>query len=186
MPFYEKTIGSEQIYEGKVVNLRRDIVELCDGKQALREVVEHPGGVVILPVDDKQNVYAVRQFRYPFMKEMLEAPAGKLECGENPYDCAVRELKEETGLTADRIIGLGSICTSPGFCEEVLHLFLATGLHEGLSQPDEGEFLSVEKWPLDELVDQIMAGIICDAKTIAAVFKARECLKNEPGGIICE
>jgi ADP-ribose pyrophosphatase len=83
-------------------------------------------------------------------------------------------------------MGLGPSAHRPGFARRFYTLFLATGLHEGLSQPDEGEFLSVEKWPLDELVDQIMAGIICDAKTIAAVFKARECLKNEPGGIICE
>ncbi|NLO47694.1 MAG: NUDIX hydrolase [Clostridiales bacterium] len=185
MAFFEKTIDTKRVYEGKIVNIRTDTVELCDGKHALREVVEHPGGVVILPVDEALNVYTVRQFRYPFMKEMLEAPAGKLERGENPYDCAVRELEEETGLTAEKMIGLGQIFTSPGFCEEVLHLFLATGLHEGKPRPDEGEFLSVEKCPLDTLIEQIMAGTICDAKTIAAVFKAKEYLKNKTGGYFC-
>jgi ADP-ribose pyrophosphatase len=185
MEFFEKTVDRNRIYEGKIINLRKDTAELCDGKLVLREVVEHPGGVVILPVDEQANVYLVRQFRYPFSKELLEAPAGKLEHGEAPRDCAIRELKEETGLSADRITPLGALYTSPGFCEEVLYLYLATGLREGALCPDGGEFLSVEKQPLNALVELIMAGTVRDAKTIAAAFKAREFLRTEKGANFC-
>lgn len=179
MAFYEKPVSRNTLYEGIIVNVRRDIAELCNGKQVCREVVEHPGGVVILPVDDKGNAYMVRQFRYPFMKELLEAPAGKLEKNEEPMSCAIRELKEETGFAAKSITELGMIYTSPGFCEEILYLFLATGLCEGDMCLDEDEFLNVEKWPMEALIEQIGQGLICDAKTIAALFKAREFLLKQ-------
>lgn len=179
MSFYEKPVSKKVLYEGIIVNVRKDVAELCNGKQVYREVVEHPGGVVILPVDDKKNAYMVRQFRYPFMKELLEAPAGKLEKNEKPLDCAIRELKEETGLTARSIVDMGAIYTSPGFCEEVLYLYLATGLCEGDMCLDEDEFLNVEKWPLDTLIEQVERGLICDAKTVAALFKAREFLLKQ-------
>ena len=119
----------------------------------------------------------VRQFRYPFGRMMLEAPAGKLEYGEDPLDCAVRELSEETGYSADQLIDLGAMCTSPGFSTEVLHIYLALGLHAGASHPDEGEFLNVEKIPLARLVDMVMANEIDDGKTIAAILKAERYLK---------
>ncbi len=116
-----------------------------------REVVEHPGGVGILPLDDNGVCYMVRQFRYPFSRQLLEIPAGKLEYGEDPLACAVRELGEETGFTADELIPLGKCLTSPGFSSEVLHLYLARGLHAGRAHLDEDEFLNVEKHPLAEL-----------------------------------
>ena len=176
MDCFEKKIDGELKYEGVIVNVRLDRAELCDGSVVRREVVEHPGGATILPVDDEGYCYCVRQFRYPFGKQMLEAPAGKLEYGENPKECAVRELSEETGFTADEIIYLGPDCSSPGFSTELLHIYMARGLHKGESHPDEGEFLNVEKHHIDELVDMIMSGEIDDGKTIIAVLKAKRIL----------
>ena len=143
-----------------------------------REVVEHPGGVAIIPVEEDGTVWCVRQFRYPIGREMLELPAGKLERGEDPFECAVRELSEETGLTADKYVNLGSFCTSPGFCTEVLHIYLALGLHRGDMHLDPGEFLNVEKYKLDELVRMVMACEIDDAKTIIGVLKAHKYLED--------
>lgn len=179
MDCFEKKIDGELKYEGVIVNVRLDRAELCDGSVVRREVVEHPGGATILPVDDDGYCYCVRQFRYPFGKLMLEAPAGKLEYGEDPKECAVRELSEETGFTADEIIYLGPDCSSPGFSTELLHIYMARGLHRGESHPDEGEFLSVEKHHIDELVDMVMSGEIDDGKTIIAVLKAKRILDAE-------
>lgn len=176
MDCFEKKIDGELKYKGVIVNVRLDRAELCDGSVVRREVVEHPGGATILPVDDEGYCYCVRQFRYPFGKQMLEAPAGKLEYGEDPKECAVRELSEETGFTADEIIYLGPDCSSPGFSTELLHIYMARGLHKGESHPDEGEFLNVEKHHIDELVDMIMSGEIDDGKTIIAVLKAKRIL----------
>ena len=178
MDFTEKRIDGEEKYKGVIVRVRLDRVELCDGKITRREVVEHPGGVCILPVDEAGNCTMVRQFRYPFGRVMLEAPAGKLEYGEDPLDCAVRELSEETGYAADELVDLGAMCTSPGFSTELLHLYLALGLHAGDSHPDEGEFLNTEEIPLSRLVEMVMANEIDDGKTIAAILKADRYLQN--------
>lgn len=176
MDFTEKRIDGEEKYAGVIVRVRLDQVELCNGKRSRREVVEHPGGVCILPVDEDGCCSMVRQFRYPFGRMLLEAPAGKQEYGEDPRDCAVRELSEETGFTADELIDMGAMCTSPGFSTELLHLYLALGLHSGKSHPDEGEFLNVEKIPLRRLVEMVMNNEIEDGKTIAAVLKAEKIL----------
>ena len=174
---YEKTIEQSTVYEGIIVNVRRDKAELVNGSIVGREVVEHPGGVTIIPVDTDETVWCVRQFRYPFGREMLEVPAGKLERGEDPRDCAVRELSEETGFSADELIYLGPCCTSPGFSTEVLHIYLARGLHSGKMHLDPDEFLNVEKYKLSELEAKVMSGEIDDAKTIIAVLKARKYLE---------
>ena len=175
MQHTEKTIDSTRIFEGRVVRLRRDTVELENGKQTFREVIDHPGGVSILALDQDQNVFFVRQFRYPFGELLLEIPAGKLDHGpgEDHYACGVRELREETGCTADEITYLGCIYPSPGFLTEVTHLYAARGLHAGEMQPDEGEFLELVRIPADELERRIAAGEIRDAKTVAAMYRAR-------------
>jgi len=175
----EKTLSSETLFEGIIVNLKRDQAKLCDGRVVKREVVEHPGGVTILPVDENENCYMVRQYRYPMGRVMLEAPAGKLEKGEEPLTCAVRELSEETGFTADELVDLGANCTSPGYSTEVLHIYLALGLHAGESHLDDGEFLNVETHPLDELVEMAMNNELDDAKTVIAVLKARRYLDEK-------
>ena len=179
MSCFERRIDSEEKYRGVLVNVRLDHAELCDGSIVKREVVEHPGGATILPIDDDGYCYCVRQFRYPYQKELLEAPAGKLEPGEDPMECAVRELSEETGFTADEIISLGEDYTSPGFSTETLHIYLARGLHTGKRHLDEGEFLSVEKHHIDELTKLVMDGKLADGKTVIAVLKAKRLLESE-------
>lgn len=176
---FEKKIDGEVPYKGIIVNVHMDRAELVNGDIVRREVVEHPGGVTIIPVEDDGTVWCVRQFRYPFGREMLEVPAGKLERGEKPLPAAVRELSEETGLEAGRWVDLGAVCTSPGFSTEVLHIYLALGLKRGEAHPDEDEFLNVEKHSLDALTGMVMSGEIDDAKTIIAVLKARRFLEAE-------
>lgn len=178
MEYLERPVGSVEKYKGIIVRVRLDDAELYTGKVVKREVVEHPGGVTILPVDEDGSCYMVRQFRYPFGRMMLEAPAGKLEYGEDHRECAVRELSEETGFTADELVYLGGCCTSPGFSTEVLHIYLAMGLHAGECHPDQDEFLNVEKIPLSQLSRMVMDGEIDDAKTIVAVLKAEKYLSG--------
>ena len=176
---FEKKIDGETLYKGIIVDVSMDHAELINGDIVRREVVHHPGGVTIIPVEEDGTVWCVRQFRYPMQREMLEVPAGKLEYGEKPLPAAERELSEETGLTAGRMVYLGECCTSPGFSTEVLHIYLALELRRGEAHPDEDEFLNVEKHSLETLTDMVMAGEIDDAKTIIAVLKARCYLEAE-------
>ena len=120
----------------------------------------------------------VRQFRYPIGRAMLEVPAGKLEKGEDPLEGAIRELREETGLTAEKLVYFGGTYPSPGFCDEQLHIYLALGLTHGEACPDEDEFLNLEVIDLDELVQMVMSGKLLDGKSINAIFMAREYLRN--------
>ena len=182
MGFFENQIETKTVYEGLIVNIRRDVAELQNGARAPREVVVHPGGVGIIPVTQDNKVLMVRQYRYPMEEELLEIPAGKLDGGESPYDCAVRELSEETGCTAGKLIDLGEIYPSPGFCRETLYLYLALDLQSGEMHLDEGEFLSVEAIGIDELVDMIMANGMPDAKSVIGVMKAK--LYLEQNGLI--
>lgn len=160
-------------------------MELAGGYVTHREVVVHPGAVAIAPVDDAGNLVLVRQYRYPVLEELVEVPAGKLEKGEDPLGTARRELAEETGLTADTMQPMAVFYTTPGFCDEKMHLFLATGLHPAATadiHPDADEVIQVDCVPLDEAVQMCADGRIRDAKTISAVFLARATLGlGQPG-----
>ena len=160
-------------YHGVVVNTRLDQARLPDGSLTLREVVEHPGGVAVLPLEKDGTVWCVRQFRYPFAETLLEVPAGKLEPGEDPETAARRELSEETGLEAGDLRYLGRHYCSPGYNSEILHIFLARDLKHGMAHPDRGEFLSVEKHTLSELTALALEGALPDTKTAIAVLKTR-------------
>ncbi len=179
MSFFEETLTSEYFYKGKIINLRRDTVRLSSGSEAVREVCEHHGAVSILPVLDSGEVVLVSQFRYPMKKELLEVPAGKLEIGEEPRSCAERELSEETGLSAKKIVELGCVYPSPGYLTEKIHLYLAIGAVEGEAHPDEGEELSVVRMKLSDAVAMCDRGEISDLKTIALIYRADRYLKGE-------
>ncbi len=176
MNLEEKTLSKNVIFEGRIITVHEDEVLLPNGNIASREVVEHPGGVAVVAVDEENNIYMVRQFRYPFQKVLLEIPAGKLNYGEDPFTCGVRELKEETGLTAETFDYLGSFMVSPGFCGEKIHIYLARGLSKGAMQLDPDEFLEVEKCPINELLAMIMDNKIEDAKTVIGVLKTLQLL----------
>ncbi len=179
MSYSEKTISSEIAYSGKILNLKVDKVELQNGRVTTREVVGHSGAVSVVALDGEGNIILVRQFRYPFSRELLEIPAGKLENGEDPLACAVRELGEETGYTASEFTYLGDFYPSAAYCEEIIHIYLARGLSAGSAHPDEGEFIDTVKMPLSELVDMIMDNSVHDAKTIIGVLKAIKFLDLE-------
>lgn len=169
MSYIEKTMKSDKVYEGKILNLRIDTVELPDKKYSKREIVEHPGAVCIVPMTESNEIYLVKQYRKAIDKEILEIPAGKIEIGEEPKDCAIRELKEETGLTADNYEYITEFYSSPGFCNEKMYLFIATDLEEGEATPDTDEYIDVEKYPLEKLLHMIEIGEINDSKTIIGV-----------------
>lgn len=173
MDLMERRIDGETVFEGKIVKLTVDRARLPDGGEAIREVVYHPGGVGILPLDEDGNVTLVRQFRYPIRKLLLEIPAGKLDGPEDHRDAAVRELSEETGFEARELTYLGSMLASPGFCDEELHMYLARGLTRKKQHLDEDEFLDLVVMPFDELVRQVMDGTIADGKTVGATLKTK-------------
>ncbi|MBS7369012.1 MAG: NUDIX hydrolase [Oscillospiraceae bacterium] len=182
MHLEEKTLSSEQKFDGRVVKLFVDKAELENGEVVSREVIRHPGGVCVLPLDEDNNVLFVEQFRYPHGRVLLEIPAGKLEYGEKHYDCGLRELKEETGCTCDRYDYLGSLIPTPAYCGEVIHMYLARGLHYGAQKLDDDEFLDVKKIPLEKAVEMIMNNEIADSKTQIAILKTKLLLEKESRG----
>ena len=169
---HEKAKTVQYVYKGNIINVRRDEVVFLDGQGSLREIVEHRGAVAVAAIDDDENIYLVRQFRYAFGEELLEIPAGKLEEGEtdDPLNAALRELREETGLTAEHISFCGVIYPSVGMLTEKIYIYTAHGLTKGECDPDEDEYLNVEVVPLKELDELIKKGEIRDAKTICACY----------------
>ena len=173
----EKILNSEYLYRGRVLKLRLDQVRLANNQVTAREIVEHRGAVVIVALDASKNVLLVRQYRSAAQREMLEIPAGTLEDGEDPALCAVRELKEETGYSAAQWEPLGYFFSSPGFCTEKMHLFLARQLTHGTASPEEDELISVVSMPLAQVVQAIEKGEIIDAKTILGILRVWNYLK---------
>lgn len=178
MKLSEQRKSTETIYTGKIIKLERDIAILEDGSEAVREVVRHPGGVGVVAMDDDGFIYMVRQFRYPFFETTLEIPAGKLDKGgEDTLEAGKRELREETGLTAQDFQYLGSFLATPGFCDEKLTLYFATGLTQGETDPDDDEFVECEKYKLDDLVSMIESGEIQDAKSVIGILMVKNIVK---------
>lgn len=183
MNLTEKQLSAEYRFKGRVINLRVDSVMLPNGKTSSREVVEHPGGVCVAALTEDDEIVFVRQYRYPYFEETLEIPAGKRdkEGDSDPLACGIRELKEETGITAEKYFPLGILYPTPGYCNEIIHIFGACELSYGDAAPDDGEFLNVVKMPLQKAAQMVMSGEIPDAKTQIAVLKLK--LMRENGEI---
>ncbi len=173
MDLTERTVEHSRVYEGIIVQVDIDKAELPNGRIAKREVVRHPGGVAVLPLNEDGTVTLVRQYRYPFSQVLTEIPAGKLDPNEEPVTGALRELREEIGAQVGELIDLGAIYPSPGFCQEVLYLYLARDLTYGEQQPDEDEFLELVRVPFAELLEQAMDGKLKDGKTVTAILKTQ-------------
>lgn len=171
MPHFEKTLSEKEVFNGRIIRVCHDEVLLENGQKAMREVVYHNGGVCILPLCENGDVLFVKQFRYPYKEEVLELPAGKLEKGEDPLESGKRELLEEVGAKAKEFISLGKLYPSPGYCGEIISMFLAEGLEFASQNLDEDEFLDVVRIPLAEAVQMVMENKIPDSKTQTAILK---------------
>lgn len=178
MELTEKTLSSKSVFDGRILHITLDEIELPDGKKSKREVVNHPGGVAVAALDDDNNLLFVRQFRYPYKEVVLELPAGKLEKGFTPLENGKRELYEETGAQGYSYISLGQLYPSPGYTSEIIHLYACRIKTQGNAKLDEGEFLNVEKIPLGKAVEMILNNQIPDAKTQVAVLKTAMLLKS--------
>lgn len=174
--FEEVTISSETIYEGRIIDVKKDQVRLPNGKNGTRELVKHPGAVGIIPITADDRLIVVEQYRKPLERSIVEIPAGKLEPGEEPVVTAVRELEEETGYGANDFTYLQTIATSPGFADEVIHLYIAKDLYkiEQPASPDEDEFVELMDISLEEAEEMMQDGRIYDAKTVIAVMWMRQ------------
>ena len=182
MELEEKTLDSRLMFDGVLLKLYRDEVEVASGGRSVREVVHHPGGAAVVALDGDGNVYLERQFRYPYRKVVTEIPAGKLEEGEDPFDAIRRELKEEIGAEAGRWDALGHIMPSVGYTDEMLYLYLARDLTFGETHWDKDEFLEPFKLPFAEALAQAADGRINDGKTVAALFRADQLMRGESNG----
>ena len=167
----EKTLSTSDIFNGKILHVIHDEVELEDGSRSMREVVRHPGGVCVAALDSEDNLLFVRQFRYPYSEVVLELPAGKLEKGSTPLENGKRELLEETGAVGFNYISLGQVYPSPGYTDEIIHLYACRVKEQSENRPDEGEFLNVEKIPLKKAAEMVLNNQVFDAKAQIAVLK---------------
>ena len=176
----EKQLSSENVYKGKLLDVYSDKIELPNGHTGTREYIKHVGAACVVPVDNDNNVIIEKQFRYPFGRVLTEIPAGKLDSKQEPHlEAALRELKEETGYCAENMIYLGEYYPTCAYSDEIIHMYLATGLTLGERNLDDDEFLGVEKMPLSLLVEEIMKGNIQDGKTQTAILKAYIYLNNK-------
>lgn len=170
MEFYEKTISEKVVHKANFMTYINVDVELPDGKIGNRDIIRHPGACAIIPFLDNERVILVKQFRKALEKTILEIPAGKLDAGEEPINCAIRELEEETGYIAGEVTYLGTIATAPGFCDELIHLYKATGLYKGEKKLDEDEFTEVNVFTIEEIKLMIKSAQIIDTKTISSIM----------------
>jgi len=176
----EIPVSSEPIYNGRILDVQRWQVTCPNGNPAMREIVVHKGAAAVVPVYEDGTTLLVRQHRVSVDRVTLEIPAGKLDSvGEDPLDCAVRELEEETGLKAERMTLLTSLLTTPGFCTEKIGIYLAQGLSQGDTHPGEDEFLGLVRIPLDDAIAMVMRGEIRDSKTICGLMMAREVIRTQ-------
>lgn len=173
--------ATRQIYKGRIVDLRIEDVRLPNGQAVALEVIHHPGASAIVAVDDRTEVALIRQFRHAVGGFIWEVPAGTLAPGETPEACAQRELREEAGLVAAQWTALGSIVTTPGFCDERIHLFLARVLSDAAQALDDDEVLTVSRVPLSRALTMVRSGEIEDAKSIAALYRAAAALGAPTG-----
>ncbi len=167
---HELVQTEETVWQGRIFDVNRLGVQLPDGRAAQRDVVRHPGAVAIVALTDDGRICLVRQYRAALGRVTVEVPAGKLDPGEDPLECAHRELLEETGMQAERMAFLTTIATGVGFCDELIHLYMATGLTFAASDPDADEFINVDLVPLPELIDAVLDGRIEDAKTVVGAL----------------
>lgn len=166
----EHPMTEDVAWTGRIFNVNRLQVELPDGRRALRDVVRHPGAVAIVALTEEGRICLVRQYRTALGRVTVEIPAGKLSAGEDPLECANRELLEETGMVAERMAFLTTIASSDGFCDELIHIYMATGLTFAKSSPDDDEFINVDLVEVSELVDAVLDGRIEDAKTVVGAL----------------
>ena len=182
MELNEKTLASEQVFDGRLLKVYRDKVELANGRTSIREFIHHPGGAAVVALDGDGNIYLERQFRYPYRKVVTEIPAGKLEPGEDPFDAVRRELGEEIGAQAGKWDSLGCIMPSVGYTDEFIYLYLARDLTFGDRHLDQDEFLEPFKLPFAEALARAADGRINDGKTVAALFRADKLMREEANG----
>ena len=167
---HEKILSEDVAWKGKILDVHRLEVELPNGRRSARDIVRHPGAAAVVALTESGKIVLVRQYRTAIDRVTVEIPAGKLDPGEDPLDCAKRELHEETGFRAGKIRFLTSIVTSCGFCDEMIHIYLATHLEFDAPDPDDDEFVNVDLVPLSELIDAVLDGKIEDAKTVVGAL----------------
>lgn len=177
----EKKISSREIFSGEILKLHLDRVKLPNGKIATREKVSHPGAVGIIPVNENGSIFVVKQFRYPIKKTLIEIPAGKIDKGETPDECARRELEEETGAVGGKLIHLISFYSSPGFCDEIMHLYVALEFKKRDNNLDEDEFLQIIDLRMEDALSYIKSGKIKDAKSIIGILLAHDYMVRNSG-----
>ena len=165
---------TKQIYSGKVLDLNIEKALMPDGREVDLEIIAHPGGACVLPLHDNGNVTLIRQFRHAVGGTIWEVPAGRIDDGEDPVETAVRELREETGLKCGKIAKLGEFIPTPGFCQEVVHLYIAQDLTDCDQELEEDEYLEVVVLPFTEALKKALNGEITDGKTVVSLFLARE------------